>query len=74
MVIHSNLVCAGHTPESPCKVIDEKPVPAGFSVAFDTLEETWGDMLAFVRANGWKVEGGPDQRSVKCYCPDHSKE
>lgn len=41
---------------------------------FDTLEETWGSMLDFIRSHGWTIEGGPAQTTIKCLCPKHKDE
>lgn len=65
MAIYTNFICEHGTPGNHCPLMP---------LNFDSLEETWGDMVAFAQSHGWKFEGGPKQAEMKCWCPKHADE
>lgn len=40
------------------------------SANFDTVKETWGDMLAAIQDAGWKLDL-EDAKVINAICPDH---
>lgn len=42
-------------------------------VRFESHSETWGDVLEFLASAGWKIEGGPEQESIRVICPECAK-
>lgn len=63
MPVYINFIC-DHESQLPDKGCLLQPI------SFDSLEETWQDMLIAIQQAGWKLEMN-DAKVVKCYCPDH---
>lgn len=40
--------------------------------SFDALEETWGDLVAWLRAAGWRVDLDAQHHAVRVLCPSHA--
>jgi len=68
MGIYTNFVCERASRDVP----EEERCKSLMPLNFDTYEETWGSMLDFAKAQGWKIEGGPEQTTIKCWCPVHA--
>ena len=60
MSIHVNVTCdhAGRCPEAT-------------TVEFDSLTETFGDIVTSLRNAGWHVETMGVSRETRCVCPYH---
>jgi hypothetical protein len=43
-------------------------------VSFDDVTETFGDLIAHLRAHGWHVELGESARVVTALCPEHASQ
>ncbi len=43
-------------------------------VGFDSLTETFGDLVAGLRGLGWRVETDVNSRLARCLCPEHARE
>lgn len=41
-------------------------------VAFDRLEETWGDLVAWLRKAGWRIDLDARHQAVRVLCPSHA--
>lgn len=72
MPIYTKLICDKHTPGNPC--LDSEGNPSGAELNFETLEETWADMIGAAVSAKWEAVGGPGQESMKFYCPKHAFE
>jgi len=63
MGIYTNFVCE-NSKEKGCNLMP---------LNFDHEKETWEEMLAFAKSQGWTFEGAPKQSSMKCWCESCSK-
>lgn len=45
--------------------------PETTTVEFDSLAETFGDIVASLRGAGWHVEATGVARETRCICPYH---
>lgn len=57
-----------------CDDLHDGNVSAGLiSPEFDSITETFGDMVAAVEALGWQVDLDASARATRCLCPDHAR-
>ncbi len=62
MSIHINVTC--NYARRTCRT--------AVGVGFDSLTETFGDVVAGLRGIGWRVDTTGDSRKAYCYCPEHA--
>lgn len=41
-------------------------------VAFDRTDETWGDLVAWLREAGWRIDLDAQHQAVRVLCPSHA--